>query len=243
MRYTSIQQVRQPGPKGETSPQKPTRPPKYTATRRTANPTRQKASGETTGNHQETGFRTTRPKPSVLQPSSDPARTPLYSTGVCQATPRAFPPLYAGPPNGPGHGKLGHEICKQNSPGRSSDSLNPTAPSRCQPPTINHQLTANHQPSTANHQSPTNHRNYQKGASHHGNRSPSPGQSPLLPPPPPHPRHHRRRPPQHDAGQPPDAVAVSPPLLEAAALRRAAWRRGRASSATLTGRSSPGYHI
>ena len=41
-------------------------------------------------------------KPSVLQPSSDPARTPLYSTGVCQATPRAFPPLYAGPAMGRG---------------------------------------------------------------------------------------------------------------------------------------------
>ena len=92
-------------PRGVTFPQKPTRaadvhgdqtPPDGVSVQR------QKASGETTGNHQETGFRTTRPKPSVLQPSSDPARTPLYSTGVCQATPRAFPPLYAGPAMGRG---------------------------------------------------------------------------------------------------------------------------------------------
>ena len=41
-------------------------------------------------------------KPSVLQPSSDPARTPPHSPGVCQATPRAFPPLYAGPAMGRG---------------------------------------------------------------------------------------------------------------------------------------------
>ena len=96
-----LQQVRQSGPKGETSPQKPTRPPKYTATRRTANPTRQKASGEKSGNHKNRVQDNTA-KPSVLQPSSDPARTPLYSTGVCQATPRAFPPLYAGPAMGRG---------------------------------------------------------------------------------------------------------------------------------------------
>ena len=38
-------------PRGVTLPQKPTRPPKYTATRRTANPTRQKASGVKSGNH------------------------------------------------------------------------------------------------------------------------------------------------------------------------------------------------
>ena len=61
-----------------------------------------KGIGRKIGQPPKTGFRTTRPKPSVLQPSSDPARTPLYSTGVCQATPRAFPPLYAGPAMGRG---------------------------------------------------------------------------------------------------------------------------------------------
>ena len=45
--------------------------------------------------------------------------------------------------NGPGHGKLGHEICKQNSPGRSSDSLNPTARPRCP---AHHQPTASEPP-------------------------------------------------------------------------------------------------
>ena len=55
--------------------------------------------------------------------------------------------------NGPGHGKLGHEICKQNSPGRSSDSLNPTAQPPMPSPPLNNLPTATNK-RTSPHENP-----------------------------------------------------------------------------------------
>ena len=91
-------------PRGVTFPQKPTRAAQVHGDRNppdSVSSPKAKASGEKSGNHKNRVQDNTA-KPSVLQPSSDPARTPLYSTGVCQATPRAFPPLYAGPAMGRG---------------------------------------------------------------------------------------------------------------------------------------------
>ena len=145
------QQVRQPGPRGVTSPRKPTRPPKYTATRWAASQVqrqkhREKQRAITKNRVQDNTAKTV----GIATIVGSGTHSASFTGGVSGHA-AGVPTALCRSSNGPGHGKLGHEICKQNSPGRSSDSLNPTAPLPMQ--------TANRQPSTAN-QSPTINRNH-----------------------------------------------------------------------------------
>ena len=151
MRYTSNQQVRQPGPKGETSPQKPTRAAQVHGDRNPPDRVsvqRQKASGENRATIKKPGSGQHGQTVGIATIVGSGTHSALFHGGVSGHA-AGVPTALCRSSNGPGHGKLGHEICKQNSPGRSSDSLNPTAPSRCQPPTANHQPPINRPPPTA----------------------------------------------------------------------------------------------
>ena len=111
-----------------------------------------KASGEKSGNHKNRVQDNTAQTVGIATIVGSGTHSALFHGGVSGHA-AGVPTALCRSSNGPGHGKLGHEICKQNSPGRSSDSLNPTA----QPPMPSPPSTINHQPSTAN-QSPTTNR-------------------------------------------------------------------------------------
>ena len=154
MRYTSNQQVRQPGPKGRRPPKSQPAPPKYTATA-----THRAASQVQRQRHRENNRAITK-KPGSGQHGQTVGIATIVGSGTHSALfhggvsghAAGVPTALCRSSNGPGHGKLGHEICKQNSPGRSSDSLNPTAPLPMPSPPLNKSPIANRQSPPTNRQ-------------------------------------------------------------------------------------------
>ena len=81
----------------------------YTATRRTANPTRQKASGEKSGNHKKPGSGQHGQTVGIATIVGSGTHSALFHGGVSGHA-AGVPTALCRSSNGPGHGKLGHEI-------------------------------------------------------------------------------------------------------------------------------------